>query len=58
MYLIRYIDMQGTKREWLSRANELRKAVEDFYLDECPAHISSVVELPPTAAKICKEMIP
>lgn len=47
MYLIRYIDMQGTKREWLSKADELRRAVEDFYLDECPQHIVSVIEHTP-----------
>ena len=44
MYLIRYIDMQGTKREFLSREDDLRRAVEDFYLDECPQHISSVID--------------
>ena len=68
MYLIRYTDMQGTEREWLSKRSELRAAVEDFYLDECPAHISSVIEVhsEPTreelmkreVIRVCKEVIP
>ena len=44
MYIIRYIDIQGAKREYLSKESDLRRAVEDFYLDECPQHISSVME--------------
>lgn len=42
---ISYIDMRGHRREFLSREDDLRRAVEEFYLDECPAYVESVIKV-------------
>ncbi len=44
-YNIVYLDMRGHRREFLSREDDLRKCVEDFYLDECPAYVESIIQV-------------
>lgn len=43
-YLVRYTDMQGTKRMYLAEAEDFREGLQNFYLDECPDSIQSMIQ--------------
>lgn len=44
-YDIIYVDRRGHRRVFHSREDDLRRAVEQLYLDECPTSITSVIRV-------------
>jgi hypothetical protein len=44
-YLVRFTDTSGTARMSLQEADDLRTAMNNFYLDECPSSIESIQQV-------------